>query len=76
MKVPVISEIIAGLVSLVSAAGTLEFGPDERERESNQAARDRKRSTKPAAQRKSEISNFSEPLPRSAYDLQSRLTTL
>jgi hypothetical protein len=51
----------------------VEFGPDERERESNQAARDRKRSTKPAAQRKSEISNFSEPLPRSAYDLQSRL---
>jgi len=51
----------------------VEFGPDERERESNQAARDRKRSTKHAAQRKSEISNLSEPLPRSAYDLQSRL---
>jgi hypothetical protein len=74
MEVPVIAAIIAGLVSLVSAAGTLwSSARTNANAKAIKLLKIESESTKPAAQRKSEISNFSEPLPRSAYDLQSRL---
>ena len=74
MEVPVIAAIIAGLVSLVSAAGTL-WSSARTNANANaikllEIESDRQN---PLLSAKSEISNFSEPLPRSAYDLQSRL---
>src|SRR5262249_2170513 len=66
--------IIAGAVALVSAAGTIwssirnaqHSGAIEKLKIDNDQL-------KAATQRQREISNFSEPLARAAYDLQSRL---
>lgn len=72
MKVPVIAAIIAGLVSLVSAAGTLWSSARTNANAIKLLEIESDRQN-PLLSAKSEISNFSEPLPRSAYDLQSRL---
>jgi hypothetical protein len=70
--------IIAGIVALVSAAGTIWSSIRNAERSDANARAiaqlkfesDR---LKLAAQRDREIANFKEPLARAAYDLQSRI---
>jgi hypothetical protein len=78
MKVELVVALIAGSVALLSAGGTI-LSSIWNARASNANAKaieqlkiDNDR-LKAAAQRQREISNFSEPLARAAYDLQSRL---
>jgi hypothetical protein len=74
MKTELIVALIAGVVASASAVGTFWSS-----RRTNFNALAIKRleidneASKVAAQRQNEISRFSEPLARSAYDLQSRL---
>jgi hypothetical protein len=78
MKTELVVAIIAGVVALGSAGGTIWSSvTNTRHSDANtkaieelKIANDR---TKAAAQREKEISIFREPLARSAYDLQSRL---
>lgn len=78
MKVELVVAVIAGAVALVSAAGTI-LSSIWNARNSNKNAKDIEQLKidnerfKAAAERQREISNFSEPLARAAYDLQSRL---
>jgi hypothetical protein len=78
MKVELVVAIIAGVVALVSAAGTI-LSSIWNAKNSNANARAIEKlkidneQLKAAAQRQREISKFSEPLARAAYDLQSRL---
>jgi len=74
MKTELIVALIAGAVAILSATGTIWSSS-----QTNNNALAIKRleiadeTAKAAAQRQNEISRFSEPLARSAYDLQSRL---
>lgn len=78
METPLVVAIIAGAVALVSAAGNIWSSLRNAERasanaraiEELRAAKDRDEA---AAERQREISKYSEPLARAAYDLQSRL---
>jgi hypothetical protein len=78
MRVELVVALIAGVVALASAAGTI-WGSIRNAEHSNANAkvieqlRFENERLKVAAQRQREISSFSEPLARSAYDLQSRL---
>lgn len=89
MKVELAVALIAGGVALASAAGTIwssvwnakhsdanaraiEELKGANEKAIEQLKIDNER-LKAAAERQKEMSNFSEPLARSAYDLQSRL---
>ena len=78
MEVQLTVALIAGAVALASAAGTIlssrrnaeQAAVNSQEIEQLKIDYDR---FKAATQKQSEISRFSEPLARSAYDLQSRL---
>jgi hypothetical protein len=78
MGVELVVALIAGTVALVSAGGTIwssirnaeHSGANAKAIEQLKIDNDR---LKTIAQRQREISNFSEPLARAAYDLQSRL---
>ena len=74
MKTELIVALIAGAVALASAAGTLW---SSQRANLNALAIEQleidREASKAAAQRQNEISRFSEPLARSAYDLQSRI---
>jgi hypothetical protein len=74
MKTELIVALIAGAVALASAGGTVW---SSQRTNSNELAIKRleidNEASKAAAQRQNEMSRFSEPLARSAYDLQSRL---
>jgi hypothetical protein len=78
MKVELLVALIAGAVALASAVGTIWSSMRNAER-SNANAKDIEQlkidneRRKAEAERQREISRFSEPLARSAYDLQSRL---
>ena len=78
MKVELIVALIAGAVALASAGGTVWSSirngehSDANERAIEQLKIDSDR-LKAADLRRKEISKLSEPLARSAYDLQSRL---
>jgi hypothetical protein len=78
MKVELLVALIAGAVALASGGGTIWSSIRNAEnsaanaRAIEQLKIDNER-LKDAAQRQREISSFSEPLARSAYDLQSRL---
>jgi hypothetical protein len=74
MKTELIVALIAGAVALVSAGFTYSSTrrTDLNARAIKQLEIDNEKS-KATAQRQYEISRFSEPLARSAYDLQSRI---
>jgi hypothetical protein len=78
MKVELVVALIAGVVALASAAGTIWSSIRNAEHSNANAKaieqlKFENERLKAAAQRQKEISGFSEPLARSAYDLQSRL---
>ena len=78
MKTELVVAIIAGVVALGSAAGTIWSSiTNARHADANAKAIEELKieneRMKIAAQREKEISNFREPLARAAYDLQSRL---
>lgn len=77
MRVELIVALIAGAVALASAAGTIWSSMRNAERSNGNAKaieqiRIANEQARSAAQRRQEISRFSEPLARAAYDLQSR----
>lgn len=78
MKVELAVALVAGAVALASAGGTI-WSSIRNAEHSNANAKAIEQlkfdndQLKAAAQRRREISKFSEPLARSAYDLQSRL---
>ena len=81
MKTELVVAIIAGIVALASAGGTI-WSTIKSSEYSGQNARaieqlkiDNEKS-KATAQRERETSNFKEPLARAAYDLQSRLLNI
>jgi hypothetical protein len=74
MKVELIVALIAGTVALASAGGTIwATVRNSKHSEAIEKLKIENDRLKAAAQRQKEISNFSVPLVRSAYDLQSRL---
>jgi hypothetical protein len=78
MRVELVVALIAGVVALASAGGTVWSSMRNAERSNANAnaieqLRFENERLKVAAQRQKEISSFREPLARSAYDLQSRL---
>jgi len=78
MKTELTVAIIAGVVALCSAGGTIWSSiTNSRHSDANTVAIEKLKieneQAKTAAEREKEISNFREPLARSAYDLQSRL---
>lgn len=78
MKTELIVALIAGAVALLSAVGTIWSSIRNSDRsDANERALAELRieydKLKIEAERQKEIANFSEPLARSAYDLQSRL---
>src|SRR5271166_6422129 len=78
MRVELIVALIAGAVALVSAAGTVwssirNAGYSAANARAIELLKIDNERLKAADQRRMEISTFSEPLARSAYDLQSRL---
>jgi hypothetical protein len=74
MRIELTVALIAGAVALASAGGTIwsSIRNAEHTRAIEQLKIDNEKS-KEAASRQREISDLSEPLARSAYDLQSRL---
>jgi hypothetical protein len=78
MRIELIVAIIAGTVALVSAAGTIwssmrNAGHSAANARAIELLKIDNERLKATEQRRTEISSFSEPLARSAYDLQSRL---
>lgn len=78
METSLIVALIAGGVALVSAAGNVWTSIRTAERSSANARlldelKSERERAHDAAQRQREISKYSEPLARAAYDLQSRL---
>ena len=71
MKTALVVALIAGAVSLISAVGTVYSSMSIAAKTDENAKRIRELDLKVA--REKELSTYSEPLIRSAYDLQSRL---